>query len=220
MESHAFASLAHVRILLLPMGSIQQPMFEKFAAEVKAFDDVRLGDIPADQKDERGVCNLAIAFRLTFICILISARFMPNPLSTGHLHLSFPSHPPPPTHSSLSLFRPSHFPLGVIGIGVCSQTDTLSSMLAQFNASLLELFPAGSLFPLANNCFIFEDSDGVTNINLGDNIPGLVVIPSMMGNKKLYIGTLLADLCSHILGEFGRVVCVPYFVYPSHLIRC
>jgi trafficking protein particle complex subunit 9 len=55
MDSHAFASLAHVRILLLPVGSIQHSTFEKFAAEVKAFDDIRLGDIPADQKEERGV---------------------------------------------------------------------------------------------------------------------------------------------------------------------
>lgn len=99
----------------------------------------------------------------------------------------------------------------MIGIGVCSQTESLSATLDQFNASLLEVFPSGSLFPLAKNCFVFEDSDGTTNLNLGDNVPGLVVIPSMMGNKKLYIGTLLADLCSHILGEFGRVVCVPKF---------
>jgi hypothetical protein len=56
MDSHAFASLAHVRILLLPVGSIRHSTFEKFAAEVKAFDDIRLGDIPADQKDERGGC--------------------------------------------------------------------------------------------------------------------------------------------------------------------
>lgn len=132
---------------------------------------------------------------------------MPNPLSTGHLHLSFPSHPPPSNHSALSLFRPSHFPLGVIGVGVCSPTESLTSMLDQFNLSLLEIFPAGSIFPLAKNCFIFEDNESSLNINLGDNIEGLVVIPSMMGNKKLYIGTLLGDLCSHILGEFGRVVC-------------
>ena len=151
-----------------------------------------------------------LVFCFIDLCILISARFMPNPLSKGHLHLSFPSHPPPLTHSSLSLFRPSHFPLGVIGIGVCSQTNSLSTMLDQFNASLLDVFPTDSLFPLAKNCFVFEDSDSTMNLNLGDNIPGLVVIPSMMGNKKLYIGTLLADLCSHILGEFGRVVRMSY----------
>lgn len=55
MDSHAFASLAHVQILLLPVGSIQQSAFDKFAAEIRAFDDIRLGDIPADQKDERGM---------------------------------------------------------------------------------------------------------------------------------------------------------------------
>lgn len=133
---------------------------------------------------------------------------MPNPMATGQLHLSFPSHPPPSTHSNLSLFRPSHFTLGVIGIGACSETETLSSTLDHFNASLADIVPPGSLYPLAKNCFIFEDNGSSTNLNLGDGTSGLVVIPSMMGNKKLYIGTLLADLCSHIIGEFGRLVSI------------
>lgn len=131
---------------------------------------------------------------------------MPNPLAAGHIHLSYPSHPLPTSHLPLSLFRPSDFPLGVIGIATCSATDSLSSILAHFNASLSELFPPGNAFPLANNCFVFEESDGSTNLNLGENYPGLVVIPSMMGNKKIYVGTLLADLCSNILAEFSTVV--------------
>ncbi|KZT26443.1 hypothetical protein NEOLEDRAFT_1062821 [Neolentinus lepideus HHB14362 ss-1] len=187
MDYHAFASLAHVRILLVPVGSIRRATFDKWATEIRNFDNLRLGDIPADSKDER-------------------ARFMPNPLASGHLHLNFPTHPPPSTHSSMALFRPSHHPLGVIGIASCSQTDSLSGILAEFNAVVGGLFPRDALFPLASNCFVFEDDDGSTNLNLGDNLPGLVVIPSMMGNKKIYIGTLLADLCSQILGEFATVV--------------
>jgi len=57
MDTHAFASLAHVRILILPVGGIQQSTFEKYAAEIRSFDDIRLGDIPADNKDERGTSN-------------------------------------------------------------------------------------------------------------------------------------------------------------------
>lgn len=135
---------------------------------------------------------------------------MPNPLSKGHLHLSFPSHPPSPAHHPLALFRPSSFPLGVIGIAACSQDDSLSSILAEFNALVNEIFPVNSpfrpIFPLANVCFVFEEGDGNTNLNLGHQLSGLVVIPSMMGNKKLYIGTLLADLCSNILGAFSTLV--------------
>jgi hypothetical protein len=131
---------------------------------------------------------------------------MPNPLSAGHLHLSFTSHRPPLTHSPLALFRPSHFPLGVVGIAVCSRTDSLSSILTQFTASVIDKFPDGSMFPLAKKLFVFEESDGNNHLNLTGDFPGLVVIPNMMGNKKLYIGTLLADLCSHILSEFGPVV--------------
>lgn len=54
MDTHAFASLAHVRILLMPVGAIPQSTFEKYAAEIRTFESIRLGDIPADQKDERG----------------------------------------------------------------------------------------------------------------------------------------------------------------------
>ncbi|KAF7294900.1 hypothetical protein MIND_01027900 [Mycena indigotica] len=187
MDTHSFASLAQVRILLVPVGNISQSSFNRYSSELRSFDAIRLGDIPADTKDEK-------------------ARFMPSPLSTGYLHLSFPTHPPPHSHLPLSLLRPSHFPLAVIGISACSKTDSLADVLGEFNASLLDIFPGGGMYPLAKNCFVFEEGEGNTNVNLGDNLPGLVVIPSMMGNKKLYIGTLLGDLCSHVLGEFGTLV--------------
>lgn len=132
--------------------------------------------------------------------------FASSPLSTGHLLVTFPSHPPPESHYPLSFLRPSHFPLAVIGIATCTQVDSLGSILAQFNASLSKIFPSGGIYPLARSCFVFEEGDGTTNLNLGDNLPGLVVIPSMMGNKTIYIGTLLADLCSSVLDEFGEVV--------------
>ncbi|KAH7926321.1 hypothetical protein BV22DRAFT_1087325 [Leucogyrophana mollusca] len=189
MNSHAFASLAHIRILLVPVGSIPRNTFEKHAAEIRTFDSIRLGDIPADTKDER-------------------ARFMPSPLSSGYLHLSFPAHPTTSAHLPLSLFRPSHFTLGVIGIALCSRGNPAASALEQFENTLSDLSSEDSTFPLAKICFAFEDDglEGGTGSNVGENVSGLVVIPSVMGNKKLYIGTLLADLCSQILGEFGRVV--------------
>jgi len=134
---------------------------------------------------------------------LLQARFMPKPLSTGHLHLSFQAHPPPLSHLSLSLLRPSHFPLAVIGIASCSQSESLASILAQFNATILSMFPADGMYPFARNCFVFEEDE---NTPLGESPPGIVVFPSLMGNRKLYIGTLLADLCSQILGEFGALV--------------
>jgi trafficking protein particle complex subunit 9 len=133
---------------------------------------------------------------------------MPSPLSTGHLHLSFLSHPPPSWHTPLSLLRPSDFPLGIIGIAECSGSSSLSSILAQFNATVSNLFPPNSLFPLARNCYVFEDGDSSTT-NLGDSSPGMVVIPGVMGNKELYVGTLIAELCSSILGEFSELVRTP-----------
>lgn len=136
---------------------------------------------------------------------------MPGPLSTGYMHLSFPTHPPPRSHLPLSLIRPSHFPLAVIGLAECFKGDTSSSIFSQFNSSLIDIFPSEGIYPLAKNCFVFEESD-VINLNQGHNLPGLVVIPNVMGNKKLYVGTLLADICSQILGEFGVVVGTFYYL--------
>jgi len=130
---------------------------------------------------------------------------MPNPLATGHLQLSFTTHPPPHSHLPLSLIRPSHFPLAVIGIALCTRADPLPSIFAQFDASLVDVIHSDGIYPLAKNCFVFEEGDD-TSLDLSSDLPGLVLIPSMMGNKKLYIGTLLADLCSQILGEFGVLV--------------
>ncbi|KAF8559602.1 hypothetical protein OG21DRAFT_1402685 [Imleria badia] len=186
MISYAFASLAHVRILLVPVGQIPRATFDAYAAEIRSFESIRLGDIPGDAKDER-------------------ARFMPSPLSGGYLHLSFPSHPSLHAHSPLSLFRPSHFNLGIIGIAACSSSHPLSSASEQFENALAEISPEAFTFPLAKTCFAFQD-DEEPNVGLGENPPGLAIIPNAMGNKKLYIGTLLADLCSQILGEFGRLV--------------
>jgi len=81
----------------------------------------------------------------------------------------------------------------------------MNCLYSQFNAALLDIFPASDIYPLAKNCFVFEENDS-TILDAGDCILGLVVIPSVMGNKKLYLGTLLADLCSQVLGELGMVV--------------
>jgi len=120
--------------------------------------------------------------------------------------MSYNDHPPPPSRANLSLIRPSGFPLGVIGIARCSSTDSLSSIYSQFTALISEVFTDGSIYPLAKSCFVFEEGDGSTNMNVGDQLPGLVIIPGMMGNKELFIGTLISDLCSNILGGFSSLV--------------
>ncbi|KAI0093921.1 TRAPP II complex [Irpex rosettiformis] len=184
MDPLDFGSLAHIRILLLPVGPIKRSDFEKWAYEIRSFENIRLGDIPADAREER-------------------ARFMPGPLASGHIHLSFSYHSLPPSHALLSLFRPSDFPLGVIGIASCSESHAMSSIQSQFSTLVKNTFQEGSAYPLARNCFVFEE--GENDANLGTHA-GLVVIPGMMGNKKLYVGTLLAELCSNILAEFATVI--------------
>lgn len=136
---------------------------------------------------------------------LLAARFLPNPLSSGHLHVSFPTHPPPRSHASLALVRPSHFPLAVIGVATCSQTDTLKFLFQQFYTTLSDLFPPESTFPLVRNCFVFEENEGTLNLDTGENLPGLTVVPHI-ANRKLHLGTLLGVLCSQILIELGVLV--------------
>src|SRR5216684_5614571 len=54
MEYNAFASLAHFRILLLPVGSISRETFDQWAAEIRTLEKLRLSDIPPGTKDEKG----------------------------------------------------------------------------------------------------------------------------------------------------------------------
>lgn len=131
---------------------------------------------------------------------------MPNPLSTGYLHLRFPTHSPPVSHNTLRLFRPSHFPLGVLGIADCSRTETLSSIIDQFNLTLKDTFCEIPGLPFARNCLAFEEHDDNRSSKVEQQQAGVVVIPSVMGNKKLHLGTILAELCSHILAEFSVLV--------------
>ena len=54
MDEQVFASLAQINILVVPVGNIGQDTFEKWAGEVRKFEEIRLGDIPSSSKDERG----------------------------------------------------------------------------------------------------------------------------------------------------------------------
>lgn len=131
---------------------------------------------------------------------------MPSPLSSGHIHLTYVSHPPPVWHAPLAIFRPSDFPLGIIGISEGSSRVPLSSTLEQFNAEIAQLFSANSMFPLAQNCYVFEGNGETGSLNMNESYSGMVLIPNVMGNKELYIGTLIAELCATILGEFSNLV--------------
>ncbi|KAI6099877.1 TRAPP II complex [Pisolithus croceorrhizus] len=179
MNSNAFTSLGS-------LGPISNDIFEAHAAEIKAFDSIRLGDIPGDAKGEK-------------------ARFMPSPLSSGYLHLSFTSHPTSPAQAPLYLFRPSFFSHAVIGVASCTPSYTPEAAREQLENILIDIFPESSASSPSKVCFVFQ-SEVSTSGNINEVPSGLVIIPSVMRNKKLYIGTLLADLCSQILGEFGRVV--------------
>lgn len=54
MDHFAFASLAQIRILLVPVGSITKSLYDERAAEIRSFDSIPLGDITVGDKDQRG----------------------------------------------------------------------------------------------------------------------------------------------------------------------
>jgi hypothetical protein len=53
MDTHIFASLAQLRILVIPVGTIPQSTFTRYAADIRSFESIRLGDLP-ENKHERG----------------------------------------------------------------------------------------------------------------------------------------------------------------------
>ena len=57
MELRACGSLAQIQILLIPVGPIHRSTYDKWAAEIRAFEEIRLGDIPTDSRDERGMTS-------------------------------------------------------------------------------------------------------------------------------------------------------------------
>lgn len=139
-------------------------------------------------------------------------RFMPTAAAiSGHLHLHYLSHPPPIWHHALALFRPSSFPLGVIGITTCTTSTSLSAVQTEFNRKVKDLYPHNSPYPLARSCFAFEEGGDHTQLNTEDN--GLEVIPSVLGPKiSQHVGMLLAGLCSQILSSFSPIVRIFFFV--------
>lgn len=207
MDGTPFASLAQIRILLVPVGTIRKSVFERYSGLVKTIEHLRLGDIPPDSREDRSAflhdCTAAPSLATD---VVPPDRFVPSPLSSGSIHIRYTSHPPSAWHHTLSLLRLSSFPLAVIGIADCSQKDSSHSLAAEFTATLATIFSGGSATPFASKCFAFEDGDAVPDVDVGSSMPDLVMIPSLMSNKQVYIGTLLAELCHDILAEFPSIV--------------
>lgn len=53
MDGTPFASLAQIRILLVPVGTIRRSVFEKYSGLVRSIEHLRLGDIPPDPREDK-----------------------------------------------------------------------------------------------------------------------------------------------------------------------
>jgi hypothetical protein len=55
MDLYSFASLGHIRVLLIPIGSIRPHSFDEHVQDIKACHQIRFSDIPADGNGEKGM---------------------------------------------------------------------------------------------------------------------------------------------------------------------
>lgn len=104
MDHFAFASLAQIKILLVPVGSITKSLFNKRTAEIRSFDSIPLGDITVGDKDQRGVQRASAPWRPS--PHLFQLVFFPQPIHslpvifTSVSHHTLPPNPTSPYRSS------------------------------------------------------------------------------------------------------------------------
>ena len=72
MDPLEFGSLARIRVLLLPVGAIKRAAFEQWAAEIRSFQSIRLGDIPADTREDKGAQHRSHAPHSRINCLVTS----------------------------------------------------------------------------------------------------------------------------------------------------
>jgi hypothetical protein len=53
METIAFASLAHLKIIIIPVGPIAKPVYDKWNAVLRTFESIPLVDVPPARHDDR-----------------------------------------------------------------------------------------------------------------------------------------------------------------------
>ena len=53
MDAISFASLAQIKILLIPVGKIPKQSFEKWSALVRSFEHIRLDEIPSETREDK-----------------------------------------------------------------------------------------------------------------------------------------------------------------------
>jgi len=106
MDHFAFASLAQIKILLVPVGSIKKSLFDKRAAEIRSFDSIPMGDIAVGDKDQRGLQRAFVPRGTRSHPIYFQLVFFPQPtlwlqvVFTSVSHHILPPNPTSPCRSS------------------------------------------------------------------------------------------------------------------------
>lgn len=171
----AFASVATIRVLLVPVQPIKRDLFAQHCELIRRFPRVSLRDVPVDPRGP-------------------AAQLSAQPFSRGSVLFDYVDSYSK-AQSYLEEFQVSRRVLGVIGICQCEEWDSsLDEARAEFQRVLGQHPQA-----LAHRCYAFDPPEG-----LHDNVEGLVVVPSV-GDLNFYISTLLADFAASLLHKLSNL---------------
>ena len=213
----SFASMAEVQLLLLPVAMDSAPpgTFDKYASEIRSFEELRMETMGSWTEDNQGrhTLSLDVSCRKSNASASTDNSSGPSPI----FRLRFPVHLPPQSHAPLSLIRPSHFPLDVIGIAP-AQGASLSSKATEFQYSLSTLPRQGSFCLLARELFVFKEGEAELDFSGTDFLHSVSVLPSSRQSRRPRLAALLEEICFRLLRSFEDMVGGPHALCCSRLV--
>lgn len=213
MDLSSPSALAHIPILVVPIGSVRRSTWTTYLEHITSFGSIPQLDVPLPTSLSRS----------RFFPSLASSLGPSNRANTGNeVHLKFLVSPPATgmdsSTESLTVLRPSAQVLAIIGIVDLGETLSLDVAGRLLRDRVEQLFPegAGEGCPLVTRCFGVEGVDREVQIDIrgaeagaggsgGEN--AVVVIPKMADPRPL-IGAMLGDMLGTLLSEFSEIASV------------
>lgn len=177
MSEHelAYASVASLRVLLVPIQPIKRSVYEQHCSLIRQFTRIPLRDVPVDPRGP-------------------GAQLSAQPFQRGAVLFDFIDSYSK-TQSYLEEFQISRRVVGVIGICQC---DEWAQDLAEARSEFERVCGQHPQL-LASRCYAFDPPDSQP-----DNVDGIVVVPSV-GDLNFYMSTLLADFAASLLAELSTL---------------
>lgn len=134
----------------------------------------------------------------------------------NHVHLSFPSQPPPKHLYPLSLLRMTAFPLVIVGVGVdddgkdVDQNEKEAAWLQAFNRTLATFMPSTSAYPLVKRLLLVPPQLPMPGSSRNSRKPKqsdnpLISYAPMDGGDN-FVADVLGEVVGEVFGELGELV--------------